>query len=535
MNTFEPVSNQRDPDSFDVRRSWEGLKQACWGHKLLIATTTLLTVALVVAYMVIWPPVYVADVTVAGDPEDDTQREQFYQFWNVFRRDHLPDEALFITSAPIIERVVDDLGLTYDDVYHPFLTYAAYLWTESSVGKTYRRMKEKVFPPEKTPYDPTPEEIDRARTIHDFKRGVALESVPETNVGRLVVKGPSARVAQVANKMIEVYLDERQLRYVHEAETAYESLAEEAEKAGAELLSLEQQMEDYYTENGLLLMFERDKVEIAQWLELKGAIVDAESVIAGLQTTLAEVNAQLGSEDREITSASVYQKNVLRENLRDRLSQLQLTRNQTVQRYRSDSPEVLEIDAQIATVEAMIAKEQDLIESQSTRALSETYEALRQRKGLIESELQGALAGLAVKKEGLAELETRVVDIPERMKRAHEMGRRHDVLEKTYMVLQEKLMMAAASKATARSAPPSMRIVESAVPPEKQYWPKKKLLLVLAVGIGLFSGVALALLVDLVYARVNETLRDQGEFPIYAILDQDKGFARKLFALSHRN
>ena len=530
--THAPDRNGETRDAFDVRKSWEGIKQACYGHKLLIAATCLLTVAVVVMYIVIWPPVYQGVVTVVADADEDMQRDEFYRTWNIFRKDHLPDEAYLMVSGPILEKVVDELGLTYDDVYHPFMSHVAYLWTESWVGKNYRRVKKWILRKPKSPYAPTEEEIEHARTIHDFQRGVVLDAVPETNVGNLIVRGPSPQVAQVADTLVETYLSERRMRHVREAEKAYNSLFPEVENARTELLAKEREMEQYYTENSILLTFEKDKVEIGQWLEMQASVVETESAVATIEESLQEIERQLKKESPEVTSSHVFQLNSIRESLVDRLTQVELSRNQALERFRPDSPEIEELNAQIQAIKDLLEKEEKMKEAQTSRVINEMYETLRQRKGLLESELKGARAGLDVRLEATRDLEDRVGDVPKKMKASRDLNRERDILEKKYILLQDKLMMAAASEATALSAPPSMRVVERATPPEKPVWPKTKLLLVLSVVIGLMAGVGLALLVDVLYARVSRRIRIAGADPIYAIVGRDKEFVETLYSLS---
>jgi uncharacterized protein involved in exopolysaccharide biosynthesis len=124
-----------------------------------------------------------------------------------------------------------------------------------------------------------------------------------------------------------------------------------------------------------------------------------------------------------------------------------------------------------------------------------------------------------------------VGDIPEKMKVTHELNRQHDLLEKKYSVLQDKMAVAVVSKAAAASAPPSMRVVEYAALPAKPSWPNTKLLLALALIMGLGAGVVLALLLDLIFARVNRyRLQRAGiDYPVYAVLEQDKDYLGNLY------
>ena len=166
-----------------------------------------------------------------------------------------------MTSGVVIGQVVDKLGLRYEDVYHTTLNHIGYLWGESLIGKTYRKVKAWLFP-KKTIYTLTPEEFERAKTIVSFKNGVFLRVVPETNVGALVVRGPSPRVADIANTMIDLYMEDRKIRMLEEADTAYNALKAEADKALNELREFEKTLEAHYQENNMLLAFEKDKVEV---------------------------------------------------------------------------------------------------------------------------------------------------------------------------------------------------------------------------------------------------------------------------------
>src|SRR5690606_7529720 len=108
-------------------------------------------------------------------------------------------------------------------------------------------------------------------------------------------------------------------------------------------------MQEYYTDNSLLLMFEKDKVEVSEWLKLKGSIVEARSVIATLEKSLEEVNRQLAVEDKEVTSSRVLQKN----NIKDEMINLQLEYQLALQKFQPDSPEVRAVEDEIAVVKKL--------------------------------------------------------------------------------------------------------------------------------------------------------------------------------------
>jgi uncharacterized protein involved in exopolysaccharide biosynthesis len=528
----EAITHHAEADSFDFRRSWASVKQAVFGHKLLIIMTCVFSVSVVIIYIVVFPPIYQAEVALIGDDEDDAPRDEFYAGWNIFRKDSMGDEVAMMTSGSVLGKVITRLGLTYADVYHPFLSYVGYLWGESWIGKNYRKVKYYFFPKPVGKFILTPEQIEYGRTLHDFKEGVGIQPLPDTNIGLLVVRGPSPRVTQLADTIVDVYFDERKKRLMKEAQRAEDSLLAEMEKARVQLFAHEAEMKDYNSENSLLLAFEKDKVQVSQWMELKAAITELESALASVEQTHREVTRQLKSEEKMVTNSRQFTKNSIRADLRAKSVELEMAVRFMKLRFREDSPEVSELRFQMAEVKKLLNRQKDIEESQSTVVLSGTYEGLRQQKNDLQTQLEGIKANLRVKKAAVEKLGLSVGKIPEKIKSTHQMGREHGILERKYMALQEKLITASLSKATIASAPQAIRVIEYAETPEKPYWPSTKLLLALAVMLGLVLGVLLAMMLDLINGLVNRyQLSLTHDEEIYAIVSTDKAYLAHIYSL----
>ena len=518
-------------DSFDFRRTLLGLVRSIRRHLLLIAATTMVTIGVAVAYIVIWPPIFAADVLLAAESDKDTPRADFYNNWHVFRKNQLPDEVQLFTAPSVLVRVVDRLGLTYDEVYHPFMSHVTYLWMTSTVGKTYRATKEWFFPPQRSPYSPTPEEVDRFRTIADFRAGVSVESTSDSSVGRLVVRGPTPRVAEIANTLVDVYLELRIERQKREADNAFAALTSEVLKAREELRVAESQMEQYYTQNSLLLAMEKDKLDITRLETLRGTIVETEAALANAERTIIEIDSQLAAEKQEIVSSRLVSINPARAVLLDRQSQMSLTRRQMLIHYRPDAPEVREIDKQLAAIRDQLAREAESQVSQTTMVLSDTFETLRRRKSGLVADIAGQRAGLEVKRAEEARLSAMVANIPQKVKSSHEMERDRHLLEKRYIALQDKLSIAGVSRAMASIAPATIQVIDPASPPDKQSWPNTKLVLAAALAAGLLAGIGLAVLIDLMSGTVDRyrISDDEAGRDLYAVLPPDRRFAASVF------
>jgi uncharacterized protein involved in exopolysaccharide biosynthesis len=534
---LEAVPHFPEADSFDFRKSWMGVRHACGAHKLLILTTCVLTVGLVFAYIRIFPPIFVGQVELVGQSPKDHEREAFYDSWSVFRNDELADEVHMLTAPPILEEVIARLHLTDKDVHHTFFSYVGYLWTTSWVGRNYRALKNWVFPPVPGPFDPTPEQIDAARTLYDFKSGVQFERVMETDLGSLVVSGPSPRVGQIANAIVQVYFEDRQKRHVAEAQAAYDSLHDELMKTQEEVNQLEDRMRQYYSKNDLLLVFEKDKIDIGQAQALKVAIGDLTSGIAASTEILGDIEHDLDREAKEVVATRVTVVNPARDGLRDKVMALQIQRKLTMMNYRPDSPEVSDIDRQTAIISEQLKQTPQTVVQQTTTALSSHYEELRGKAAAVRAQLAGQRADLAAKRIVYDNLVAELRTIPEKMQMVHDMDREHNALEKKLEVIRDKMMIAAVSRATARTAYSSIQVVTPASAPGEAAWPKTKLLLLIAAVVGLVAGVMLVLLIDLFFGRVHRfRLASAGrDLPIYAIVQRDAASARTLFALPSMN
>jgi len=530
----EAVPHIPEADTFDLRRSWEFFKQSLIGHRYLIALTSFIAVFIMLMYIMIWPPAFQAEVLVQAEAPDDRQRESFYSHWNVFRGTHLPDEIELITSRAVLEKTAERLDLKWEDVHHPFMSYAAYLWGESLVGRSYRKVKYFLFPRGCEPNCPTEEERMHAWMLIDLSEGVGLIPSPDSYVARVVVRGPNPRVARIANTLVDVYLEERKLRSIEEARGSYESLKMEVDNARADLIEHERMKEEYYTEQNLLMELEKDKVEVTHWLALRSSILDKESALASAQQTLAIVESQLSNEREQIVSSRMYTQNANRIALRAQLVELKIQLDKTLVRFRPDSPEVTDLEKQIRSIDQLIQSEDEMEESRVNEVLSATYESLRQKRGNVLAGIAGLEAELAIKSAAEEEMGERVSGIPAKINVTHEMARQHNILEQRYLGLQGKLSIAEISMISVASAPATLKIVDSAMPPMKAYWPKTRMFLVAAFVLGAFGGAALGLLLDLLYRRVDRyyLLRERFGNGPFAILRNDAELITRNFLLA---
>jgi uncharacterized protein involved in exopolysaccharide biosynthesis len=333
--------------------------------------------------------------------------------------------------------------------------------------------------------------------------------------------------------MVDIFLEVRRERLMNEAETAYDALKGEVDKARLKLVAIEKNIESHYKDNDMLFEFEKDKLQVNSWLELKTQIVNIEAKIHDTLASLDEINKQLSKENKNIIASKVIIKNSSRAQLRNQILNLKIALERTRQRYKEDSPEVREIQEQIEGLTQLWNQEEKSEESQSTQLISETYQSLFNRKNLLLSNLAGLKANIKVLKDAEKSIADKMEMIPKKSKVTHELERERTMLEKRYIGLSDKLTIAAVSKATILSAPSSIKVVDYAQYPEKPYWPKTKYLLLGAIIFGAMMGLFAAIILEVIYGRVSryrlssKTTSDK----LYAIVARDTEFLSRLYGL----
>lgn len=507
---------RRDTDMFNIRQSARALYHSTLHHKTLALAVCALTLALATLYYFVWPPTFKAKATLMAEQDADLARDSFYFTWNTFRKDNPRTEVELITSASVLGEVIAREKLTYDDVYHPPLSHLAYLWEKSTVGKWYRSVKYWLVPP---PSDVlTPDELDVARTINDMAAGIAVSTVGESNVGQLTMKGPSRRVAKIANTLIDVYLVQRNERHDSEASKALTVLQEQVARAEQELKKAEDQRLAYAESQGLILEFEKESRNVIQLAETETNLATNRMKMSTLDAMLREIDRQLDGEPVSRTSATEFELNTLRENLKLKRAEFQVVLIQAEQRYRQDSPEVREIKDNIAKLDTMVAGSSERIERMVTEQLNPMRQELLSKRNALWTDLEGLRAGTVALEETAQSLRERLERVPAMQSWILRLSREVIASQAKYLELRVKLSQAEVSLATGRLAMPSLRVVDYATPPPHRSWPLAKILLPAALLFGLFLGVVAAQVKSLIVGRVRwmDVETRHAPLPLYA-------------------
>lgn len=508
-----------NPDVFDLRNALMAIWDSCLAYWWTIPATITVCCLGIVVYLLSFQPVFRAEVGLLGEADNDSSRQNFYAYWNTFRKNDLVTEAEMLVSPTTIRKVVEDLDLKYEEVYHPPLSRLVYLWGESFVGKNYRRVKRIIFPPAPLPPGVTEEDVERTLIVKDMRAGISINAVKDSVLGYLELKGPTPRVAEVANAIALTYLELRKERLIAEARMAYESLAEEAASTLAELEIKENEQRAFFDKSEMFLRFEKDKVEIAQWIQMKSNLVEIRSDLEGLMKRRESLQAMLGGEEETIIASEVKQINPIFSTLEAQVTSLNTQLEQARLKFTEDAPEVREIIEMIASSERRMGEVEEYRTVSQSTAPNVAYEQLRLSLQNVESEIADLQQKLAVRQADYTDLERQIKEIPFQMMALDRLTRDVLALEKRYALLKERMDLAEVSMATSRTAPAAFSIVDPARMPTKPDWPNKKLLFLGAILIGGFLGLTLSVLLNFFVGKVTENrLKLMRGYPVFAHL-----------------
>ncbi len=509
-----------DPDSFDVKGSIDNLSRAVRRYWLTVVVTTGVTLALVALYIRLYPEVYIGSVAIMAERDHDASRDQFYVDWNIFRKDDLRTEIELMKSGPVAREVVQREKLTYNDVYHPFLSHTIYLWETSVIGRAYRSVKKALLGDDT--HGLSPESLEFAKTVGDFAKGISVDPVGESNVGIVSVKGPTRNVAKVTNTLVEIYLAQRSQRHTDEATRSVEALRQQADLARNLLTEVEAERLAFTSANTLAFDFQKETVEVTKLAELEAAIATNQSRLASLESSIRQIDGQLVGMPAMVTTATISQLNGLRENLKLRRVDLQTSLISIRERYQEDAPEVAEIKRSLQNIDELLSREMERVDQSETRGQNRLTDEFQSKRNAFMTELVGIRAGLQVMESTANQLRSRLAQVPALMARLKELDRRVAIAGERFQVLNAKRTQAEVSVATSRAAVSSLRVVDWASPPVQAEWPKSKILYLAALAVGLLLGVSLALMrISLATHVVREDLElsSSGLLPLYGVIE----------------
>lgn len=521
LDTYEEdvrPGNDRE-DMFDFVGTVESLISAVRLNIKIVFITAFIVVAMAGLYHYVWPPVYTVEAAISVERTDDPQRDAFYKEWNLFRKEDARTEIELMKAGDVLKAVIEKESLTYDDVYHPFMSQISYFWQESIPGRAYKGFKDWIFGVD--PNAPSEAEKDLGRTIKDLKAGLAVQVAGDVLVGVVRAKGPSPRIADITNTWLDEYMAWRTNKHLQEAEGSLQALTQQIEKAHREIQEISEERVQFLTENGLVFDFSKETQQVDELVKLETQLANTNTRIEIVQAKLNETEAQLAKEPLTEIVSSVTDLNQLRETAKMRRLELEAALIREQYRFRDDSPEVARIKGQIEDLTNLIESSPETRKESVTSALNPVRAELLLNQSTLKNELAGLYAAAAAMGDTREAMLEQLSAAPALAAALRDLDRRYAVAQQVYKLLLTKSAQADVALLATAYAMPSLRVVDYARMPSYKTWPKAKYLYPGALVLGLFLGAIAAWLMSSFGGRVSRLhfYNQRFKTPLFAVLD----------------
>lgn len=350
--------------------------------------------------------------------------------------------------------------------------------------------------------------------MDELRKAVSIQTVTGANLIKISVESPDPKLARdLANSLAEEFIKRNESLNRTQARGAREFIAGQLEIVSAELAAAEEALKNYKQEHQVFAPQEEVKAILNQLTQLEtlraAAIVGQQEVAA----RLAEINKQLAGVDSRIIASTTITNNPLIQELKAKLTALEIELSGAREKYTDKHPTVLSLIAQIEEVKARMKREAERVVGTETEALNPVYQELYQQAGQLMVEALAMEVRLDTLAKLIAEQEQQFVQLPEKELQLANLVRNAKVSEQIYIMLRQKYEEVRITEAMESA---NVRVVDAALEPLEPIRPRKMLNVAIAAVLGLFVGVGLAFAIEFMDTTVKtaEEVEQLLELPV---------------------
>lgn len=313
---------------------------------------------------------------------------------------------------------------------------------------------------------------------------VSITQQQGTNILLVMGTGNTPELsALLADTMVSVYLADSQERAKQDTRDALKFVQDELVKTQAEFDRALARVAEALKAEQIIDVDAETKAAVSRTSELLAEVVGIEADMASVRAQIEQMRAANEAETVNLVSPGSIATNTQIRELRKLLTDLRLQRQQQLLDKTPKHPDILDLDRQIASVEAEITvalREQHLLDP-SVEALEVQFAGLLKRRGEIVQAVQAT-----VEQAGA---------FPEKGRRIAELQLAANATEAIYTSLLEQQYQIAVADAMTVS---DMKAVEPAKAPDKPAAPKLLVYTILGAIVGVSVGCGLVFLFEYV-------------------------------------
>jgi uncharacterized protein involved in exopolysaccharide biosynthesis len=519
--------------------AWNQFLPTLWKHKLIIVLVFIFTVLSAYATLELalndrYDSVAKLLVKVGRENSEAPPTVQNPAFFTSgVRQEDINSEVQMLTSQNIVERVVDKLGPEAFKFEPPppktlFQTVKYYV---KKTGKWVKGQYKELLYATNLKKRLT----DREGAIVAVSESLNVDREKDSDVISLKVGLPVPELAvSVANTLLDFYLDDH-IR-ARRAENAKEFLDTEVAKQRAKLSQTDDLRDKLRSDWGISSVEDQRKFLLERLNEANREIDRNESERSEYLSQQQVIRAAISDMPDQLLSSEITNPNPVAEALRQRLSTLRVDRARLASRYTPSAEIVQKSDEEIASVEALLKKEEESQIGSKTSAINPTKQKFVESLHEVEAKIAGTQVAAANYRRVADSIHEQLDKLQTGEEQLEKVDRDRRIAEQTYLAFLKRSQDAGVSQEldlrrvsnVAVLAPPSLPI-EIAYPP-------KVMVMGIALGVGLLLGMGMALLVEYMRQSVvsAEDLRAVEGIPFLGTFRLEKHFDSRPTLLSRK-
>lgn len=416
------------------------------------------------------------------------------------RKEEVASEVQLLTSQDIVERVVNQVG---PEKFKP-----SSVPPETLLGQIKFQVK-KVARAVRAQWEDVLIALgikkrlnDREKVIVALMQEVAVTQEKETDVITMKLRSASPALGNdVLKEWISIYLNRR--LQVRENTGVSDFLLREANTARDHLSKVERARNKWKQQNRLSLASTQKETLIRQIREHDAAQNQTRSEIEALTGQVSEARRLLAGIPHNLTTSEIETTNPPMQIYRNELAGLELQRAKLLGQYEPQSERIRLLDEEISRLRELIRNEQAKQVSSATVAINPIANSLEQRlqedsirlEGLKDRDRLQSAQKQALESE-LSKLETADATLTS-------FEREKLLAEETYFGLVKRENEASIVTELDRSRLSNVSVLAPPTSSIEPVYPKRQLIMAIALALGLALGVGLSLLYEFMGGRVR--------------------------------
>lgn len=417
------------------------------------------------------------------------------------RHEELVSEIEILKSPDLIARVVDEIGVNRFKAVHP--PAKTLIGKVKDAVKSVARAVKEQYAELLYALDLRKRLDDRQKAVSGVMDALAVEAVKDSDVISLKLRMPDPSLARdIEDRLIAAYLIRRvEVRRTPGVKEFLDQWAVERQSA---LKEAESRTEGVKRESGVTAPTEQASLLLKQIRDLS----------AGEAATSGEINStlsQIAAAQKAVDSASEYQRtteqqlpNPARQSIEEKLIALKLQRSQELQRYKADSGVVTATDESIARLTGLLAQENTTQVGSVTMQLNQNRISAEQTLQQGRIRLEGLRAMDVRQKTELDSLRQELSKVETADYRLNDLERNRKIAEQDYDSVMRHKFDSDLSTELDRERVSNVSVSRYPSSTLEPVYPRKLLIMAIALAAGLILGICLALLLHYLDDTVDD-------------------------------